>query len=146
MKRNSPLRSNQLRRTSSDSGPSVRPKKWADLDHQQSSVHTSSEQDSSKSPKPSKTPNRLAKPVSNTKKPIARQSPYSYCAKKVYLHKLIGHIFPYYSCTLLFLIATTISNSCQKMHFCNTDRRKDCLARVGGIEADGKSQHSPREA
>ncbi|XP_046454328.1 uncharacterized protein LOC124202102 [Daphnia pulex] len=78
MKRNSPLRSNQLRRTSSDSGPSVRPKKWADLDR----VQLSSEQDCSKSPKPSKSPIKLVKPVSNTKKLITRQSPYSYCARK----------------------------------------------------------------
>ncbi len=83
MKRNSPLRSNQLRRTSSDSGPPVRPKKWADLDHQQSSVQIRSEQNNSKSPKPSKTPNKLVKLVGNSKKPLTRPSPYSYCAKKV---------------------------------------------------------------
>lgn len=145
MKRNSPIRSNQLKRTSSDSGPSVRPKKWTEnLDcqqQQQPSDQISSVQDSSKSSKTTKTPNKLVKPV-NCKKPlITRPSPYSYSCKKV------THVSFYFRGHLMIIsdIAPTIANSCQKMHLCDSNRRKNRLSRVTGKGSGTESSDRPRE-
>nr|CAH0098588.1 unnamed protein product [Daphnia galeata] len=86
MKRNSPIRSNLLKRANSDAGTSVRPKKLTEnLDcQQQPSEEISSVQESNKSSsKTTKTPNKLVKSVSSSKKPLyTRPSPYSYSTKK----------------------------------------------------------------
>ena len=113
MKRNSPIRSNQLKRANSDAGTSVRPKKLIEnLDcQQQPSEEISSVQESNKSSKITKTPNKLVKSVSNSKKPLTRPSPYSYSTKKVYSLAL-SHIFHLHILTYFRYIAPTIANSC----------------------------------
>jgi hypothetical protein len=115
MKRNSPIRSNQLKRANSDAGTSVRPKKLTDnFDcQQQPSEEISSVQESNKSSsKTTKTPNKLVKSVSSSKKPLyTRPSPYSYSTKKVYSLAL-SHIFHLRILTYFRYIAPTIANSC----------------------------------
>jgi hypothetical protein len=92
MKRNSPIRTSQLKRSNSDIGPSVQPKKRPEnLDCQQPSEQISSVQITGKSVKTTKTPNKLVKPVGNSKKPLTvpKPSPYSYSTKKVCLPHLL---------------------------------------------------------